>query len=136
MIHLSKEQLDEAFLENLHSTTFEYFKPGDDFRVDGGYLAKEDDGKISGYILYRIISKAVVDVAYGGVDRAHRGFKTLKNMSLLIKELFSKYELITMMVMNKNTRMLKLCMELDFDIIGTKLFKNGQLYVLLEKGRG
>ena len=135
IIHIEKEKLDEDFLQNLHSTTFDYFKPGDDFRVDGGYLAQEKDGEISGYVIYRVISKKVIDLAYGGVSPQHRGFKTLKNLSKFINTLLSSYDLITTMVLNKNTKMLKIYMVLGFDIVGTKLSKTGQLYVLLEKGR-
>lgn len=135
IIHLEKDQLDEGFLENLHSTTFDYFKSGDDFRVDGGYLAQEKDGEISGYVIYRVISKKVIDLAYGGAAPEHRGFRTLKNLSKFIKLLLSSYDLVTTMVWNKNTKMLKIYMVLGFDIVGTKLSKNGQLYVLLEKGK-
>jgi hypothetical protein len=135
IIPIEKDQLDEAFLQNLHSTTFDYFKPGDDFKLDGGYLAQEKDGEISGYVVYRVISKKVIDLAYGGAAPEHRGFKTLKNLSKFIKSLLSSYDLVTTMVWNKNTKMLKIYMVLGFDIVGTKVSKNGSIYVLLEKGR-
>lgn len=131
--HIQKDQLDASFLENLHSTTFDFYKSGEDFRVDGGYLSKEDDGAISGYVLYREISKGVIDLAYGAADKSHRGFLSLKNLHQFIELLFTHYEVVTTMVWNKNYKMLKMYMALGFDVVGTKLSHTGSLFVLLQK---
>lgn len=133
ILHITKDQLDANFMENLHSTTFDYFKPGEDFRVDGGYVAKEEDGSLSGFVLYREISKSVIDLAYGAAERSHRGFKSLKNLKHFIELMFNQYEVITTMVWNKNYKMLKMYMALGFDVVGTKMSHNGGLIVLLEK---
>lgn len=133
ILHLQKDQLDASFLQNLHSTTFDFYKSGEDFRVDGGYISKEEDGSISGYVLYREISKGVIDLAYGAADQEHRGFKSLKNLNHFIELMFTQYEVITTMVWNKNYKMLKMYMALGFDVVGTKLSHTGGLFVLLEK---
>ena len=133
ILHIPKEELSEEFLENLHSTTFDFHKSGDDFRIDGGYLSKEEDGSISGYVLYREISKSVIDLAYGAADKSNRGFLSLKNLAHFINLMFDKYEVVTTMVWNKNYKMLKMYMALGFDVVGTKLSHTGDLFVLLEK---
>lgn len=131
--HIPKEQLDASFLENLHSTTFDFYKSGEDFRVDGGYLSKEENGSISGYVLYREVSKSVIDLAYGAADKSNRGFLSLKNLHQFIELLFTHYEVVTTMVWNKNYKMLKMYMALGFDVVGTKLSHTGSLFVLLQK---
>jgi len=136
IVSIPKDFFTEKFLENLHSTIFDFHKSGDEFRIDGGYIAKEEDGNISGYVLYREVSKNVIDLAYGGADKSYRGFKTLDNLSKFISQMLESYELITTMVWNKNTKMLKIYMSLEFDIVGTKLSKTGDMFVILEKGKG
>lgn len=133
ILHITKDQLTPTFMEHLHSTTFDYFKPGEDFRVDGGYVAKEEDGSLSGYVLYREISKNAIDLAYGAVEKSHRGFKSLKNLNHFIELMSDRYEVITTMVLNKNYKMLKMYMALKFDVVGIKLSSKGGLFVLLEK---
>jgi hypothetical protein len=133
IVHIKKEQLDASFLENLHSTTFDFYKSGDDFRVDGGYAVQEQDGNLSGYVLYREISNKVIDLAYGASDKDYKGFRSVKNLNYFIELMFQKYEVITTMVWNKNYKMLKIYMALGFDVVGTKLSHKGGLFVLLEK---
>lgn len=131
--HISKEQLDPQFLQNLHCTTFDFHKDGEDFRVDGGYIAEETDGNISGYVLYREVSRSIIDLAYGAADKSKRGFLSVKNLAHFIELMFSKYNTITTMVWNKNHKMLKIYMALEFEIVGTKYSRNGDIFVLIEK---
>jgi hypothetical protein len=133
-LHADKELLNKDFLKNLHGATFDYDIEGDDFRVDGGFFAEEEEGKIFGYILYREMSKSKIELVYGGVTREDREFKTLKTYRKFLSILFEKYLIIETLVMNTNYKMLKMYMALGFNIIGTKLLnKNGRILVVLEK---
>lgn len=129
-----KELLDESFLKNLHSSTFDFIVDGDDFRIDGGYFAQEGDS-LFGYILYRELSKSNIELVYGGVDRSMRGFKTVKALSEFLEMLGEKYSKITTMVLSKNHKMLKIYMALGFDIVGTKLSNDNHILVILNKKR-
>lgn len=131
--HIPKEKLDPKFMQDLHSTTFDFFKSGEDFRVDGGYIAEESDGTISGYVLYRELSNSVIDLAYGAADKSMRGFLSVKNLAHFTELMFDKYETIATMVWNKNYKMLKIYMSFGFDIVGIKHSRNGDLFVLIEK---
>lgn len=135
IMEVPKEFFTEDFLENLHSTIFDFYKAGDDFRFDGGYVARQSDGSIFGYVLYKETSKTEIELTYGGVDRAYRGFKTLGIHARFINLLLSKYSLINTMVWNKNFKMLKLYMTLNFEVVGTKLSSNNELFVILNKRR-
>jgi ribosomal protein S18 acetylase RimI-like enzyme len=130
----SKEQLDKDFMQNLHTSSFDYFVDADSFRVDAGYIAKDQE-QFFGYVLYRELSSDCVELVYGAVDRNLRGFKTFKTLYQFIKILFEKYSSITTMVWNKNHKMLKLYMALGFNITGIKMSPKNDLFVILNKER-
>lgn len=131
--HCHRQMLSEDFLQNLHSSTFDYRVDGDDFRVDGAFFAKEDE-ELFGYVLYKELSNKKIDLVYGGVSKNDRGFKTLKTYRNFLALLSEKYDWAETLVVNTNYRMLKLYMALGFDIVGTKLlYKNNKVLVVLEK---
>lgn len=131
-LHATKEQLDNKFLENLHSSSFDFFVDADNFRIDAGYLAKENE-TLFGYALYRELSSDSVELVYGAVDRNLRGFKTFKTLYQFIQILLAKYSSISTMVWNNNHKMLKLYIALGFNIVGIKMSSKSELFVILNK---
>ena len=133
ILHITKDRLDAEFLENLHSTVFDFVKPGEDFRIDGCYVSKEDDDTFSGYVIYKELSSSVVELCYGAAEKTHRGFLSLKNLTHFIGLMFDKYEIITTEVSNKNYKMLRIYMALGFDVVGIRKSYTGTILVLLQK---
>ena len=132
-VRISKENLTDKFLEDLHLTIFGYRKSAKDFRIDGGYAAEKDDGTLFGYLLYKELSDSEVELMYGGIERDMRGFSTFKVYKQFLDLMFEKYSSIVTSVWNKNFPMLKIYLGLEFEVVGTKLLENNSLLLILNK---
>lgn len=132
---IPKDQLDEAFVENLYKSIFDYERPADHFRFDLCMVAKNEKGDLIGFCLAREMSKMAVELAWGGTSKEHRGASTLIGLKKITDACLEHYGSVVFHTWNRNTRMIKLGLALGYTIIGTKLSDLDEVMLIFNKRR-
>ena len=133
--HLTKEQLNGKFLEDLHKSIFDSELPSDFFRYDGCLVAQNAENDIVTYALIREISSETVELAWGGTSKEHRGIATKIAMDHFTQECLRYYSSVMYQTWNKNIPMIKLGLSLDYIIVGSRIADNGDLFLILNRKR-
>lgn len=121
--------------ENVHRACFGTYLPISRNRID--YALLVIDGKLDvplGYVTVRETDEKTAYWQFGGAfpgpkgtARVFRGY-----MALLDWMRASRYELVTMKIVNTNTSMLRMALKAGFQIVGTKIH-GGHTLVECEK---
>jgi hypothetical protein len=132
---IQKSQLDGKFLEDLHKSVFDEAIPSDYFRYDSCLVAQNDSGEIATYALIREISSETIELAWGGTSKDSRGVTSKMALDLFTQECLNYYDNVTFQTCNKNLPMLRLALSLGYIVVGCRVAGNGELFLILNKGR-
>jgi len=135
VVQVPKEQMDDKFLGDLHSSIFDHALPGYYFRYDLCMIAKNEQGELVTYALVREISSDSVELAWGGTSKEHRGFASKVAMEKFTEKCLEVYGSVVFQTWNKNLKMIRLGLGLGFTIIGTRVTDDNDLMVIFSKRR-
>jgi len=135
LVKVSKEQMGGKFIEDLHKSIFGDSIPADYFRYDSCLITQDDDNNLVSYVLIREISSETIELGWGGTSKDSRGILSKISLDLFTQECLNHYENVTLQTCNKNLPMLRLALSLGYIVVGCRVANNGELFVILNKGR-
>lgn len=135
LVQISKEQMTSDFLENLHQNVFDHRLPASYFRYDTCLAVKNGSEDLVSYALVREVSSDTVELAWGGTVPELRGAASVKTLTMFVDECLKHFENVTYQTWNKNHKMLKLGLGIGFNVVGCRQAVNGDIFLILNKGR-
>lgn len=136
LVQIPKSEITKELLEGIHNSIFDFELPHTYFRYDLCLAIKNSSGDLMAYSLVREVSSDTVELAWGGTSKEFRGAASLRALNIFTEECLKHFENVTYQTWNKNHKMLKLGLGLGFDVVGCKQAPNGEVYLILNKGRG
>lgn len=136
VVQITKAQMDDKFLEDLHKSIFDHSIPAYYFRYDLCLIAKNEQGELMSYALLRELSSESVELAWGGASKEHRGYSSKMAMEKFTEICLEHYNSVVFQTWNQNHRMIRLGLALEYSIIGTRVTDDNNLMVIFNKRRG
>jgi hypothetical protein len=136
VVQVSKDLMDNKFLEDLHTSIFDEKLPSDYFRYDTCLIAKNENDDLVSYALVREVSSEMVELAWGGTSKEYRGMASKVAMELFTNECLAHYPSVMFQTWNKNIKMLRLGLVHGYIVNGTRIANNNELFLILTKRRG
>lgn len=134
--HISKDQIQGKFIEDLHESIFNEKLPSDYFRYDSCLIAQDDNDNIVSYVLIREITSEMIELAWGGTSKDFRGVSSKIAMQLFTDECLKYYPAVMFQTWNKNIPMIRLGLLNGYIITGTRTSLINEMFLIFTKKRG
>lgn len=135
LVQIPKSDITPEFLENLHHSVFDNRLPASYFRYDLCLAVKNDSGDLVSYALVREVSSDTVELAWGGTVPELRGAASVRTLTMFVDECLKHFPNVMYQTWNKNHKMLKLGLGIGFNVVGCRQAVNGDIFLILNKGR-
>jgi hypothetical protein len=133
---VNKTDLPSGLIDNVMKSVFNGSAGEHYYRFDFAYLFHDENSKPVSFAFLKELTSEDIYIDFGGTFPGERGTVSLRNVKEMVSELLKTYKAIFAHVHNKNYPMLKLFFHVGFEIIGTRVKKDGKIFCELKKELG